>query len=260
MDNSDKSWEYFGKNDPYYGVIAQPEFHQQTLNEDAKARFFESGSHHIDRVLSVIHTHLVPEFIPSKAIDFGCGVGRLTIPLATVCDSVIAVDVSESMLKEAMTNCALKEISNVKFVQSDDQLAGVTETVDFINSFIVFQHIPPQRGEEIVRRLIDRLQEGGVGVLHFTYLRQASLPTQLRYWAINSVPLLNGLVNFLRRKKPFNYPTMQMHAYRLETLFRILQEKNCSRIYVEFSNHSDSRAAHYGLVLFFQKRSVAEHW
>lgn len=256
IDGSDKSWEYFGKHDPYYGVITSSEFQQANLNQEAKARFFESGQHHIDRVLNIIQTHLIPGFIPTKALDFGCGVGRLTIPLASVCTSVIAVDVSESMLKEAKANCDQRGLANVQFVTSEQALAECSDPIDFLHSFIVFQHIPPQRGEAIVRQLLDRLQVGGVGVLHFTYLRKASLRERIVYWATNSVPLLNGVINLVYRKKPFAYPTIQMHAYSLQTVFHILQEKNCHQVYVQFSDHSNPRTTDYGVMVFFQKQPL----
>jgi SAM-dependent methyltransferase len=39
-----------------------------------------------------------------RAIDFGCGVGRLTLPLSHIFESVVAIDISPDMLAETMIN------------------------------------------------------------------------------------------------------------------------------------------------------------
>ena len=37
--NSDKTWEYFGKNDPYFGVITCKDYQQQNLDDHTKNIF-----------------------------------------------------------------------------------------------------------------------------------------------------------------------------------------------------------------------------
>jgi hypothetical protein len=45
----------------------------------------------------------------------------------------------------------------------------------WINSYIVFQHIPPRRGAAILETLLDRLELGGMISLHFTTRRDVGL-------------------------------------------------------------------------------------
>ena len=71
-------------------------------------------------ILSNIHKHLDPGFQPINALDFGCGVGRLVIPLAKISTSAVGIDVSESMLAEARKNCELNSVHNIDLVKSDD--------------------------------------------------------------------------------------------------------------------------------------------
>jgi SAM-dependent methyltransferase len=253
--DSDKSWEYIGKNDPYWGVLALEEYSSRNLTEDSKERFFESGAKHISLVLGTIRECIVPTFKPKRALDFGCGVGRLVIPLSSVCDSVVGVDVSESMLKEAQSNCRLRAITNVEFVRSNDRLSEMSGSFDFIHSFLVFQHIPYKRGEMIFRRLIDLLQEDGVGALHFMYRAKLPYFMKLTNWPRMSIPVLNGLVN-LFRGRPFSYPFRQMNEYDLGRLFRILQESNCDRLHLSLTYGSTATTSYYGAMIFFQKRRL----
>lgn len=256
IDHPDKSWEYYGKTDPYYGVITQKDYHRKNLSEDLKKIFFESGKNHIDQVLHTISTNVDPMFKPKRALDFGCGVGRLIIPLASKCDFVVGIDVSESMLHEARKNCLLRNTTNVEFIKSDDSLSKVSGTFDFIHSYNVFQHIPHKRGEKVFTRLIELLQEGGIGVLHFTYFRSGPairLIDSMRKY----VPLFNGMINIALLKLPFRYPLVQMNEYDLRNLFCILQEKGCHHCYVNFSSFSFAdMVSTNGIVIFFQKKSL----
>ncbi len=105
------------------------------------------------------------------------------------------------------------------------------------------------------------LQEDGVGVLHFTYLRKESGMRSLLYRARKSVPFLNGLINLAVFRQPFDYPLMQMNAYNLGRLFQILQEAGCHHSYVRFSSCLTGRLRAgtpvYGVVIFFQKKTLA---
>ena len=48
-----------------------------------------------------ITRHVDPTFAPSRTLDFGCGVGRVAIPLARRFEHVVGLDVSPGMLTRA---------------------------------------------------------------------------------------------------------------------------------------------------------------
>ena len=231
MSDTDKDWETLGSADPYFAVLTQKEYHRQNLSDHSVAKFFASGQQHIDFILATIQQHVHSSFHPQRALDFGCGVGRLLLPLASMCQSVVGVDISESMLKEAKKNLDSKNVKNVSLFQSDDQLSQVTGQFDLVHSYIVLQHIPQARGEQIFIRLVDLLSEGGIGVIHVPYLCQHAQFNRLWYWARKSIPLLNGLGN-IRRGLPFAYPMIQMNEYNLNRLLQILQDRSCFPLYI----------------------------
>lgn len=249
----DKAWEFFGRSDPYFAVLTESNYRLANLTEDARRRFFASGSAHMDEVIDTIRTHLDNSFEPRRGLDFGCGVGRLTIPMASICRSVIAADVSVSMLEEARENCRLNGITNVDFVRSDDGLSSVSGSFDLINSYLVFQHIPRKRGLAIFTRLLGLLGEGGVGVFHITYYRDSSKFLRLIYWARKSMPLVNGLINLMLRR-PLNQPMLEMNEYRLNEVFRALQDSRCDLSHINFSIHTGPYEKILGIMIFCQKR------
>src|SRR5712671_2277027 len=168
INNSDKDWERFGKTDPYFAVLTAPEFHGQ-LSDTERTKFFASGASHIDTIFSIIRERLDSSFAPTRALDFGCGVGRLVLPLAERCGEVTGVDVSPSMLAEARRNCDAAGAKGVQLVLSDDNLSAVSGSFDFIHTYIVLQHIPVARGESLVRKLAAKLAPGGIAMFHAPY-------------------------------------------------------------------------------------------
>src|SRR5262245_17464712 len=126
MGNTDKAWRRFGQIDPYFAVLSQPRFRTAAKEGETRRAFFTSGAEQIDRLFATIRENLDPEFAPRRALDFGCGVGRVTIPLARRVEQVVGLDVSDSMLEEAKKNCEEVGVRNVTLLKSDDSLENVS--------------------------------------------------------------------------------------------------------------------------------------
>lgn len=73
------------------------------------------------------------------------------------------------MLAEARRNCSERGLDNTEFVTTDEFLASTGLRFDLVHSLIVFQHIEPRTGLEIVEKMLTSLTNNGIGVLHFTY-------------------------------------------------------------------------------------------
>jgi len=250
--STDRNWESFGLTDPYFGVLTDERFKSINLTPEAKLAFFKSGEEDIERAFFFIRKHIHPEFNPKKVLDFGCGVGRLMIPLAHRCESVIGMDVSDAMLKEAQKNCLDNSITNVTFLKSDDCLSNLTGTYDFIHSYIVFQHIPISRGETILFGLIDHLAKNGLCALHFTYSTRME-PSSIRK-IIRKITKRIPYYYLLRKTflgLPLKDPEMQMNCYNVTHLFKIIQLKGINNIHAQLMSHGK----YFGLFLFFKKDS-----
>jgi len=251
--NTDKDWEYYGAVAPYFGVLSDERFSPANLSEAALEDFFASGVEHIDEVFDVIEKNIEPGFTPARSLDFGCGVGRIVLPLARRSGHVVGVDVSPGMLEEARLNSKKYGISNVEFVESDETLSKVSGTFDFVHSYIVMQHISTRRGVRFLARLLELLNPGGLGALHFTYswqgwLQQASRGARFVRWLRESVPGGQGLMNLAKGRR-FDHPNMLMNTYDVNRLFSMLQEHGCRAVHVKFTDHN----GHWGVMLVFQK-------
>jgi 2-polyprenyl-3-methyl-5-hydroxy-6-metoxy-1,4-benzoquinol methylase len=145
---TDRDWEKWGASDPYYGVYSLDKFRINNLSEQSRDEFFRSGEEHIKGVFDTIWRVFEKDFTPRRSLDFGCGVGRLVLPLAQRSGHVLGVDISPSMLAEAQKNCT--KLQNCSFALTDGKLSEAIGTFDLVHSFIVFQHIPQDRGQRII--------------------------------------------------------------------------------------------------------------
>lgn len=225
---TDRDWENWGRNDPYFGVLSHESFRAENISNEGRAAFFLSGEKHIESLLDTIKAHFKPQFKPGRSLDFGCGVGRLLIPLARRSQHASGVDVSAAMLTEARRNCEIHAINNVELLSSDDHLSQVQGEYDLIHSHIVFAHIDPLRGQAIIEALASRISSGGFIAIQVLYSCNASpwirSLVKLRY----KLPLLNAIRNLIRGR-PFREPPMQLHVYDLPTVFRALNRLGYSK-------------------------------
>ena len=257
--DTDREWEKWGKKDPYFGVITSPKYRNSTITDADKADFFSSGHTHVKQVMTYISRHIEKDFKCNRVLDFGCGVGRLAVPFAKISNQVVGVDISESMLKEAAANCKKYSCDNVTLLRSDDQLSNVDGQFDLIHSFIVLQHIPVERGYQLLDHMLEKLDEGGVCALHFTYAKSTDDAYKkgggqnVGPSAANTKLSLPGRVLRLARRLLTNTgePEMQMNCYDMNHLLAQIQSREVTDIHTQYTNHQDT----LGVFLFFKKNT-----
>ncbi|WP_158743109.1 class I SAM-dependent methyltransferase [Acidisphaera sp. L21] len=159
-----EDWKRIGETEPWWGVLSAPEFLQANITEETKERFYAQGRDEMAWVMETLAQHF-GAIKPDVGLDFGAGLGRLSFPMAHVCREVYGVDISPGMRQEAERQAQRREIQNVRFVDTvPDNLQS-----DWINSYIVFQHILPRMGYHILRSLCATLNPGGVASVHMTF-------------------------------------------------------------------------------------------
>src|ERR1035441_8655803 len=133
-------------------------FHIATGHAGSEETFRASGEQDLEGIV-LDGVVLDPS---AEVLEIGCGVGRLLVPLAKRVAVVHGVDISPVMIEKSKEYAA--DAPNVKTVLTDGSLAHLaTESLDFVFSFIVFQHIPDRAP---IRRYVEEaarvLKPGGV--------------------------------------------------------------------------------------------------
>jgi len=245
--STNRAWRKFGEEDPYFVVLSQPRFRQEAITEKDLEAFFQSGEEYVDQMLAMASERVDAPRRFRNVLDFGCGVGRLTLPLAAHAENVLGVDISPSMLSEARKNCEFQGVTNAKFVESEAWMANSTERFDLVHTFIVLQHISPNSGFSVIANLMECLTDEGVGVIHLTY-GKSQRGIRLISWIKKWVPLAHNVINVLRGR-PFRSPMMQMNDYDLNQVFQLLQQSGVSDFNTQFTDHG----GYLGVSLYFKK-------
>jgi 2-polyprenyl-3-methyl-5-hydroxy-6-metoxy-1,4-benzoquinol methylase len=243
--NPRKQWERFGRVDPYYGVVARQEMHGRSLDDDVRSRFFESGEQQVAQLIKVLGLLVGTDTRFGRVLDYGCGVGRVLIPLARRAESVVGVDVSPSMLAEARRNCEAQGVQGVELLPVEG-LAGLTADFDLVHSALVLQHIRVREGERIVFRLASLVRAGGIGALHFHIGARRGLRA---YNAAMRVRLVHNVANLVRRR-PWSYPHMEMYIYDLGRLLLVLRDTGVSVAHTQVAERCDG---YDGCMLVFRR-------
>ncbi|MDZ7761286.1 MAG: class I SAM-dependent methyltransferase [Desulfovermiculus sp.] len=244
MRNTDNDWMEIGKNEPYFGVLANPKFLKKNLSDEILNEFYDSGQEDVNALISVFNRYF-DKFQPKKALDFGCGVGRMTVPMAKYVPSVVGVDISEYMLNEARKNFERFSVNNIELFGSLPD----NHFYDWINSLIVFQHIPPKRGYEILENLLRKINIGGFVSLHFTIFRDKNHLDEI-YRDIECCMYDGDTIKVLSRKEQ-SLGDMTMYEYDLNQILSILVDNGLINVYMEHTNHGGC----HGVKIFSKKVS-----
>jgi ubiquinone/menaquinone biosynthesis C-methylase UbiE len=184
LDRHKRSWDKLGEMDPLWVVLTDPKgkFGKWDVDE-----FFATGQKDMATVMATAEKLGYPRR-RDTALDFGCGVGRLTRGMAKYFTHCHGIDISESMiakakeLNQAFPNCQF----SVNF--ADHLRMFPDNQFDFIYTTIVLQHLPTQA---MIRSYIAEFCR----VLRADGLLAFQVPAQIRF--LHRLQLRRRLYAFL---------------------------------------------------------------
>jgi SAM-dependent methyltransferase len=235
--DTDADWREVGRAQPFWGVISQPEYRTENLTPATVEAFYLSGVADMAGIARRIAdaTGVKPG---GRALDFGCGAGRLTEAMCAYATNVSGYDVSPGMLEAARA-------ANGRASYVDTLPDG---PFDWINSHIVFQHIPPERGLHLMAELMERLAPGGVISLQVTVWREDRLNPPATGWRRLLGPLLGHIRNARQRRG-----AIQMYDYDLSAVVEILNRAGVDDLSLSATDHD----GHHGVIIIGRRAAPA---
>ena len=230
-------WDAFAAREPYFAVLTEPRFLRARFDAATEEDFFRSGEEYVSDVYGTVLASVAPHFAPLNVLEYGCGVGRLLIPFGRRAEKVTGVDISPAMLATARQHIDREGVRNVELLTTD-AFESDTRTFDLVNCFLVFQRLRRAEGLALLRKLVRRVREGGVGVFHLPYRAHVSPLVRVARETRARVPGVNALVNVMRRK-PAATPLIESHTYDLNDVLAILQEQHFDAPHLVFTRHGD---------------------
>jgi SAM-dependent methyltransferase len=153
-----KNWETLGRLDPMWAILSDPTKKGRKWDP---AGFFKSGEADINGLLGEVTAMGFP-LLRGTALDFGCGIGRLTQALCNHFGNCYGVDISSTMLDQAKQYNRFGSACIYALNDSPDLHLFEANSFDFIYSNIVLQHIPPDAGKNYISEFVRVMKSGGL--------------------------------------------------------------------------------------------------
>ena len=218
------------RTDPLWAVCT--ELGPQGGSFDNLERFWESGRMDVDAALKHAEACGLDLDRDGEALDFGCGPGRVSQPLAQVFARCVGVDISPTMLELARGFNANRDRLNFILNERPDLSIFADDRFAFAYSTRVLQHIPRRHALAYAGELVRVLsRDRGVLVFHaheieggrvFSGLsalqRVRQRTTRLR------VRLRRAYAGFNNREGPPLPPRMHMFPLPQEVLRPVIEE------------------------------------
>ena len=156
-----RDWEELAEADPLWAILAGSGKGDGAWELE---EFFATGEREISELFEVVAGIGGPPRT-ERALDFGCGVGRLTRALGERFDEAVGVDISEEMVRLAQE--LNEDRPGTRFLVNTEADLGLleSESFDFVYTTLVLQHLPRR---ELLRGYVGEflrvLRPGGLAV------------------------------------------------------------------------------------------------
>ncbi len=188
-----RQWDQITNENAFYGVLSRNEF-EDPDNIDID-KFWETGREAADSLLKLANVENTQEL---NMLEIGCGLGRMTHRFAERFDKVYALDVSPRMLDKAKSYWG--NLQNVEWVlgSGEDFHQIPCESIDFVFSYWVLQHIPESETVlNYIREAARVLKPEAVAFLQFRVLPPNNGVVALKYYITTHLP---SSAQFILRK------------------------------------------------------------
>jgi len=185
-------WDRQAHADPMWAILTDPAKAGGRWDAD---EFFATGVHDVAVVMEQAAGWGAPASRRS-ALDFGCGIGRLSQALAGHFDQVYGVDISPKMIELAAQYNRNGERVEYRCNQANDLSSFADGSIDMILSWITLQHLRPRDSRRYISEFLRALAPGGLLVFQYPS-KPLGLGVRMARWrALLSRPrpmYMNGL-------------------------------------------------------------------
>jgi SAM-dependent methyltransferase len=139
IERLERTWNALGREDPLWGVLSHSD---KRGGRWELTEFLETGERDIRRLHMVMMQKAgAPERF-ERVLDFGCGVGRLSLAWSGRAARVTGADISEGMIEAGRR--IIGQRLNVELVLNvaSDLGCWPNDTFDLVFSYICLQHMP----------------------------------------------------------------------------------------------------------------------
>lgn len=248
--NSNKNWEGLADRDMLWAILTDPNKKNKGWSLD---EFFQSGEKEVDFIIRFLSdNNMMPDNL-ERALDFGCGVGRISRALSTHFNHTTGIDISEKMIQSARElNSDLIHKLDFKLNESPQLDIIDNNSLDFILTVIVLQHIPSDYSKVFIKSFLQKLKKGGVLVFQ--------IPTK----DIRKLSLLQWLKSKIKIRERLALIGIgqgyHMHMYPVpeDEIQQVVNNSGGEIVSCKFTNQTDP--AYNGNIEFVDKKDSHDYY
>ncbi|HET9103443.1 MAG TPA: methyltransferase domain-containing protein [Solirubrobacteraceae bacterium] len=158
LDSLEQHWNALGHDDPLWAILSLPGKRGGVWDLE---EFLATGRRDVEQVLAQLRETGI-DVARGRALDFGCGIGRLTQPLADHFQRCDGVDLAGSMIEQAVRLNQREGSCHFHHSSVSDLRMFTDESFDFVISLLVFQHMEPGLMRGYLREVVRVLKPDGV--------------------------------------------------------------------------------------------------
>ena len=195
--------------------------------------FFASGQSEVDGALAMIRARL-PGLARHQALDFGCGVGRISQALARHFDRVTGVDISTDMLVHARRHNRHGDRVDYQHNPVDDLSRFADGTFDLVFSVITLQHMAPEYSRRYIAEFMRICAPGGA--VYFQITARPVRPPRRSWYPPTVAKIIWRRINALLAV----HPAMEMHSLSRAEVETIIRGAGSEIVWVDEGHGTDT--------------------
>lgn len=244
LEELQRTWDELGHADPMWAILTDP---RKRGNRWDRESFFETGEQHVGQLFEWIQEM---DALPARgrALDFGCGIGRLTQALAARFDETVGVDIAPRMIELA------RELNTrgdrCSYVLNDRDDLGVFEdaSFDFVYTVITLQHMEPRFSKRYLAEFVRILRPGGLLIFQLP-----DRPDERVGWIRATAPAIVRRAWHRLKRAAGRKGLMEMHGIARETVVALLESAGAEVVTVR---DNDTSAPGWHSLIYAARRSV----
>jgi ubiquinone/menaquinone biosynthesis C-methylase UbiE len=227
-----ENWDGLARADPLWAICVDPGKRNHRWSQQ---EFFDTGRKEVGKMLQYVRTLGLSIDTSAVALDFGCGVGRLTRVLAENFQGCWGVDISPTMIQMATDLHRSHPRCNFLLNQADDLQDLSDEFFGFIYTSIVLQHLEKRYARTYLLELLRVLKPGGIFVFQVVDRDRTGLMRKLRKFA----GFFRSKLFRLLKQNSIQAFRMEMHCFPEKEIRTLLSHQGVRILDVQLTNSSE---------------------
>jgi SAM-dependent methyltransferase len=216
-----KVWETLGREDPLWAIASRPDKRggRWTLED-----FLATGTAEVARFRSLIQNRFPDRVSFNRVLDFGCGVGRLSLAWREHATEVVGIDISGPMIEQARKIAGAR--GGLRFeVNTEPHLRLLPDAAfDLCFSHICLQHMPWTLAEGYIREFARLCAPTGLVLFQLPSRapEKKAAAANFRQRLVDALPF--GLGKLYRRLRHGSSAVFQVYFTPAETVEATLRD------------------------------------